>query len=263
MQYRLFDIHSHLNFPQFDADREEIIARMRTDGIGTITIGTSLETSRQAIALARQHEHVFATIGIHPTDTEVFDAPAFVELVADPNVVAIGECGLDYYRDQSSETKAHQRNVFQQQLVFAREHNLPVMIHGRPSAGSMDAYEDTIALLKEYEVKGNVHFFVGTTAIAQQFLDLGFTLSFDGPITFTHDYDDVVRYVPADALMAETDSPFAAPAPFRGKRADPTMVQYVAERIAEIRGVEQEEMKRQLTENALTAFALPPREGRF
>lgn len=265
MQYALFDIHSHLNFPQFDSDREEVVAHLKKNGIGTITVGTGEKTSREAVALASLHDHLFATVGVHPTDAkESFDEKVFTELVGDPNVVAVGECGLDYYRNSEEETKVRQKELFLQHISFAQKHNKPLMIHGRPSGKSMDAYEDILALLSasafQLEGKhknGNVHFFVGSTDIAKRFLDLGFTISFDGPITFVSDYDDAVRYVPGDCIMAETDSPFAAPEPFRGKRCDPSMVANVARRIALIRGEEYPKMAETLVTNAVRTFSLP------
>ncbi|GMU74472.1 MAG: TatD family hydrolase [Candidatus Campbellbacteria bacterium] len=258
MRYAYFDIHSHLNFPEFDSDRDDILARMREEGIGTITVGTGLATSREALQLAALHEHVFATVGIHPTDAEeIFDEAAFDVLANNPKVVAVGECGLDYYRDDAPETKARQKELFSAHIAFAKKHDLPLMIHGRASRGSQDAYEDILSTLEGSGCRGNVHFFAGSPDIARRFLDLGFTLSFDGPITFSRDYDEVIRLVPEDMIMVETDSPFAAPAPYRGRRCDPTMVRHVAEAIADIRGVERESMGKKLVENALRAFKIP------
>ncbi len=265
MRYTLFDIHSHLNFPQFDSDREEVIAHLKKNAIGTITVGTGEKTSREAVLLASAHDHVFATVGVHPTDAqESFDEKVFMELVRDPNVVAVGECGLDYYRNAEEETKTRQKELFSRHIFFAHKHNLPLMIHGRPSGRSMDAYEDILSLLADASFRlegkhknGNVHFFVGSTDIAKKFLDRGFTVSFDGPITFVRDYDDVVRYIPDDCIMAETDSPFAAPEPFRGKRCDPSMVANIARRIALIRGQEYARMAEKLVANAIRTFSLP------
>lgn len=260
MQYAHFDIHSHLNFPQFDADRDALIARMKEERIGTITVGTDLRTSREAVMLAEQHEHLFATIGIHPTDSEEsFDADAFSVLAQHVKVVAVGECGLDYFHVQDAGARTRQRRLFEEQIVFAQQHALPLMIHARPSKGTMDAYEETLSILREHaDIKANFHFFAGNLSIAKQAVEMGYTLSFDGPITFVDEYDEVVRYVPKDRIMAETDAPFAAPAPFRGKRCDPTMVRHVAERIADIRGIDRTVMASQLVENALKTFNLSP-----
>jgi TatD DNase family protein len=182
-------------------------------------------------------------------------------------VVAVGECGLDYFRTDDAAEKERQKELFIRHIAYARKKRLPLMIHGRPSRGSMDAYEDILSVLSAHDgtdgaaYAGDVHFFAGTVPVARQFLDGGFSLSFDGPITFTSEYDEVVRYVPAKRIMAETDAPFAAPAPFRGKRADPTHVRYVVQRIAEIRGVSAEAMSRQTVENAVVSFRLDERQA--
>jgi TatD DNase family protein len=259
-----------LNFPQFDADREDYIELMRTERIGTITVGTNLVTSRSAVDLAQRYEHLFSTIGIHPHDVKDShnDIESLYDLAKNNRVVAVGECGLDYFRFKESdhgslEVRKAQKILFEEHIDIAHTHMLPLMIHARPSGGSMDAYEDILEILvntkhqaPNIKVRGNVHFFAGTVDIARRFLDLGFSLSFDGPITFTSEYDEVIRYIPDDRIMSETDSPFAAPAPFRGKRCDPTMVRFVVQRIAEIRGEKQEIMAERLVKNAITVFGL-------
>lgn len=260
-----FDIHSHLNFSQFDDDREELIDALRENDICTITVGTNLQTSEEAVALANQHEHLFATIGIHPSDeVEIFDEMAYEEFVKNKNVVAIGECGLDYFRivSDATEVKYAQKKLFEAHIAFAGKHQLPLMIHGRPSKGSMDAYEDILDILRTHssllntDRPGNIHFYVGNVAITKEFLELGFTLSFDGPITFAREYDETIHYIPKDMIMAETDAPFAAPAPHRGKRNEPAYVEHVIAALADIRGVSKEDMRRQTVENALRVFNL-------
>lgn len=267
MHYSLFDIHSHLTFADFDADRDDIIARMKTERVGTITVGTDVQTSKDSLALAEQHEHIFATVGIHPTHEGVHaDFSGIPELVAHLKVVAIGECGLDYFRlegEKIQELKKTQEELFVKHVELAQKHALPLMIHARPSKRTMDAYDDIISLLSTNthspvvgSYLGNVHFFAGTVDVARRFLDLGFSLSFDGPITFAQEYDEVIQFVPQDMIMAETDAPFAAPAPFRGKRNEPLYVRYVVERIAALRGLPVEECSRILTANALKAFRI-------
>ncbi len=254
---RYFDIHSHLNFPDFDEDRDAIIARMKEEGIATIVIGTETKTSEEAVALARGHTHIFATIGIHPTHDGDFDEGVFARLADNSKVVAIGECGLDYFREQGTENKERQEKLFRAHIEFASARQLPLMIHGRPRKGTMDAYEDILMVLKEYPgIRGNVHFFAGTPDIAKRFLDIGFSLSFDGPITFTDEYDEVIKMVPGDMLMAETDAPYAAPAPYRGKRNEPGYVTCIADRLAEVRGEEKEALREQLVQNAIRIFGL-------
>lgn len=255
MDIRYFDAHSHLNFSQYDSDRDTIIARMRTEGVATITVGTNIETSQEAVVLAHTYEHLFATVGVHPTDWEKgFDREAFQSLTDEKKVVAVGECGLDYFRSQ--EGKEEQRALFETHITLAQEANLPLMIHGRPSKGTMDAYEDILDILKGSlaDSTGDVHFFVGNTEIARRFLEQGFTVSFDGPITFTHDYDEVVQYVPADMLLAETDAPFAAPEPYRGTRNEPLYVKEVVKALARIRNEDEEKLRTQLITNVLRVF---------
>ncbi|MBP9771836.1 MAG: TatD family hydrolase [Candidatus Pacebacteria bacterium] len=270
MTFKHIDIHSHLNFSQFDADREEIIAKMKEEGMATITVGTDKKTSKEAVELASRNPHLFATIGIHPTHIEesegvweVFDE-AYYESLLSPKVVAIGECGLDYFRTPIDANEARmnankQKELFVAQIDFALKHDLPLMIHGRPSKGTTDAYEDIIEILTTKPgIRGNIHFFVGDIPTAKKFLDLGFTLSFDGPITFVPDYDEVIKFVPEDMIMAETDSPFAAPVPHRGKRNEPLFVSHIIKRIAELRGLEEEYVSSRMLQTAKRVF---PRLG--
>jgi TatD DNase family protein len=266
---KYFDIHSHLNLSPLSERKEEVIKTLVEKEAGTITVGTDFDTSVTAAAIAMESEHLYASVGLHPTEvmTKHFDIDQFRELASKNKVVAIGECGLDYFRTDDAAEKERQKELFIRHIAYARKKRLPLMIHGRPSRGSMDAYEDILSVLSAHDgtdgaaYAGDVHFFAGTVPVARQFLDGGFSLSFDGPITFTSEYDEVVRYVPAKRIMAETDAPFAAPAPFRGKRADPTHVRYVVQRIAEIRGVSAEAMSRQTVENAVVSFRLDERQA--
>jgi TatD DNase family protein len=260
------DIHSHLNDPRFDADLSDVLLHMREGGVASIVVGTDRTMSERAITLAEQNADLWATIGLHPTDNhkETFDHAAYAKMAAHPRVVAIGECGLDYYwpeHDQWQsgmvEEKARQRELFEAQITIALQVNKPLMIHGRPSKGSMDAYEDILAILKNFpRIRGNVHFFVGDVNIAKQFLDLGFTMSFTGVLTFTHDYDDVVRYIPGDSLMSETDAPYVAPVPYRGKRNEPLFVRETITAIARIRGEHFDHTAETLHINASRSFRL-------
>lgn len=272
MQYAFFDTHSHMHDKAFDEDREVIIKEMKQKGVGTITVGTGLKESREALALADAHDHVFAAVGLHPADNvlEEYDRDAFLKLASHEKVVAIGECGLDYHYienffDGEKEKKGitwnkdaeadRQKRVFEEQIDLAVKADKPLMLHGRPSKGSMDAYEDMLHMLESAKKKhgeklrGNAHFFVGNIDIAKRFIDIGFTMSFSGVITFTHDYDDVVRYIPLSMMHAETDSPYATPAPFRGNRNSPLMVQEIVARIAVLREEPFEEVRLQLLEN--------------
>ncbi len=280
MSYAFFDIHSHLHDKAFHNDKEAIIKEMKEYGVGSITIGTDIATSREAVMLAERYDNLYATIGLHPADnvSEVFDKEAFTALLLEyGKIVAVGECGLDYHyienffeKDKNEKglmwnkdaEADRQQRVFEEQVEFACEHNLPLMLHGRPSKGSMDAYEDMLHILenakKKYgtRLRGNAHFFAGTIDIAKRFVDIGFTMSFSGVITFTKDYDDVVRFLPITMIHAETDSPYATPAPFRGKRNSPMYVQEVVAKIAVLRNEPFEEVRMQLLENAKRVFDL-------
>lgn len=246
-----FDTHSHLNFPQYDRDRAEVLARMEEYDIATVIVGTDAVTSKEAIALAETNERLFASIGVHPADDDnaQFDQALFENMVSNKKVVAIGEVGLDYFH---SNDKERQKRLFIAQTEFAVKHDVPLIIHCR------EAYEDVLGILEGYRgrVRGNVHFFAGSIEIADRVLDLGFNISFPGVITFTREYDEVVRYIPADRIMAETDSPYVAPVPHRGERNEPLYVRYVYQKIAEIRGEEEGKMREILTENALRFFRI-------
>ncbi len=265
MQVRYCDIHSHIHDHQFDADRGEVLARMKEARVATIAIGTDYDSSARAVALAEREENVFSAIGRHPNDnrTEVFDDAAYRALASHERVVAIGECGLDYYWpahhnwNEGGEVaeKRRQRDLFERQIAFSGTAGKPLMIHGRPTKGSMDAYEDILEILAAYpDVVGNVHFFVGDTNIAHRFVDRGFTMSFTGVLTFTHDYDETVRYLPRESIMAETDSPYVAPVPHRGARNEPVYVIETVKTIARIRNEQEDAVRNALMENVRRVF---------
>lgn len=265
MQNSYIDIHSHLNDARFDADLPETLARMREANVTTIVVGTDSAMSKKAVVVAEAH-NLWATIGLHPTDNhkEPFDSSFYEELAANPCVVAIGECGLDYHwpahdgwKIGEKEEKARQRDIFERQIAVAEKTGKPLMIHGRPTTGSMDAYEDILEVLKNSpDIRGDVHFFAGNTHIAKRFLDIGFSMSVTGVITFTHDYDEVIKYIPLDRLMAETDAPYVAPVPYRGHRCEPTYVTEVYKTIAHIRGVGVETLCDAFSKNAHAMFGL-------
>ena len=280
--FNYIDIHSHLYFPDFDANREEEIVKMKENKIATITVGTDFDSSEKAIALADKHENLFATVGIHPgdvtTETDIGDISPKLEVLAEnKKVVAIGECGLDYYRMSPDNTalKDVQKKIFQIQIDLALKMDLPLMLHIRPQKarlplpeqsdggqGTQDAYYDALEILEHFprsdtsgKLRGNVHFFVGDLDVLKKFLALGFTVSFTGVITFARDYDEIVRFAPLDMIMSETDSPFVAPLPYRGKRNSPLYVSEVVKKIAEIRGEDLERVKIALRDNALRYIA--------
>ncbi len=274
---KYFDAHTHVQFAAYDADRAETIVRAFEAGVGMNVVGTQIDTSRAAVAVAGQHEGVWATIGLHPVHTsksyhdtkelgeggqeftsrgEIFDFAAYEALGQDPKVIAIGECGLDYYRVDES-TKAIQVETFVQQIELANSLGKPLMLHIRNGSGEANAYLDAIELIKTHaKVQGDVHFFAGDWDIARRFLDLGFTLSFTGVVTFTHDYDEVVRNTPLDMILSETDAPYITPVPFRGKRNESANIPYIVEQIAKIRGEDLEAVREQLLQNARRVFML-------
>ncbi len=254
--YKYIDVHSHISFPEFDSDRIEILHKMLNLGIATITVGVDLETSVKALELAKKNENVFVCIGAHPHDTKgfVFKPEDFEELVKHPKVVAIGECGLDYFRLSGNieEEKSRQKTEFIKQIDFAIKHDKPLMIHIR------DAHNDAYEILKKYKgkVQGNLHFFTGSFELAEKFLGLGFTFSFPGVITFAKETEDAVKNIPLENIHAETDSPYAAPVPYRGKRNEPTYVIEVVKKIAKIRGEDEEIVRQQLLDNAMRVFGI-------
>ena len=254
------DTHSHFNLSQFDTDRDEAIARMVTEGVGAFCVGVDEETSAKAIALAEKHESIWAIVGQHPTEWhQAFDSDAFLSLAQQPKVVAIGECGLDYYRERERGHKAEQKALFRSQIEIAIQTKLPLMLHIRPQQGTMDAYDEAIEILKEYkitnpELTGTAHFFVGDKRIAEEFLDLGFYISFSGVITIFPEYEEVVRFVPLDRMLPETDAPFASPLPWRGKRCEPQYVKEVVRKIALVKDLPLEEVEQQLLCNTEALF---------
>jgi TatD DNase family protein len=257
-----FDIHSHIHFPQYDEDRDEVIKRLKQTNTATITIGTDFESSQSAVSLAEAHENIYACIGVHPADDEgrSFEEEKFESLVGSKKVVSIGECGLDYFRLEGDAVaeKKRQKELFEQQIHFAVKHKKLLMIHCR------NAYEDSVDMLesfsREYGDKlwGNAHFYAGGVDIAKRLLAINFSMSFTGVVTFTHDYDEVIQMLPIDMIMSETDAPYVSPVPYRGKRNEPSYVQEVVTKIAEIRGEDFEMVKKSLVENALKRFTITP-----
>lgn len=268
--FEYFDIHSHLNVPDFDLDRDEQIEKMKEQKIGTTMVGVDFESSKQILDLALGHENLFACVGQHPDDLDtnsVFDDR--LEVLANHNkTVAIGECGLDYFRLSSmlggDNLKRIQKIVFEYHIDLALTVDKPLMLHIRPSKGSMDAYRDTLDILEHHvklsgnKLKGNAHFFAGDKDILKRFLNIGFTVSFTGVLTFTGDYDELVRYTPLDMIMAETDAPFVAPVPYRGQRNSPLYVPEVVKKIAELKAHSFKGVKEVLMANVLRNFPQIP-----
>ncbi len=249
---RLIDIHCHLDFPDFDADRDNLIKKTLSEGIWMLTVGTYKESSKKAVEIAGKYDGVFASIGTHPHDAEEgFDADYYRELAKHPRVVAVGECGMDSVRSRTG--KEAQKEVFIKQIELALEIGKPLILHCR------DSHKEVLEILKSYggEFKGDVHFFSGKREDAERYLEMGFSFSFTGVITFTRDYDEVIKKLPLGKIMVETDAPFVAPRPWRGKRCEPAYVEEVARRIAEIKNISYEEAAEITTENAIKLFKLP------
>ncbi|OHA88314.1 MAG: hypothetical protein A2653_01060 [Candidatus Zambryskibacteria bacterium RIFCSPHIGHO2_01_FULL_43_25] len=254
-----FDVHSHLNFPQYDVDREEAIARMEEGGVSTITVGTDAETSRSAVDLSKKSENLFATIGIHPDgDLAQWNDEFFRSLISHPKVVGVGECGFDYARtgDSTTDKIKNQKELFSRQIELALEFGKPLMVHCR------NAYEDVYDVLLSYSRKygdrlsGDMHFFAADVATAKKFLDINFFLSFTGVVTFASSYEEVVKFAPLDRILAETDSPFVTPIPHRGKRNEPIFVEEVVKKISAIRNSDFETTRKKLVDNALLLFSI-------
>jgi TatD DNase family protein len=256
----MFDSHCHPQFPEYDADRAVIIQRAIEEGVSMLAVGTSVETSRQAIELTRAYPgKIWAAVGIHPTEeSSQFDALS--QLAAHPDVVAIGECGLDFSRlptnpHEARATTLRQRERFLDHIALARALGKPLIIHSRR------AYAETLAILEEHArgVRGVVHFFQGTVEEAARFIDLGFFISFAGPITFADSYREVVATVPSHRILVETDAPYATPSPHRGERNEPAYVRFIIEKIAEIKGESFETIAACTSENASRLFHISPR----
>lgn len=254
----LFDTHTHLDAPQFDEDREEVIARAVEQGVTRmINIGFNRETIPSTMKLAETHDFIYAAVGWHPQDAITMqegDLDWIAELCKHEKVVAIGEIGLDYYWDTSPKDVQHK--VFRQQIGLARSLGMPISIHNR------DAHEDVVRILREekaHEVGGVMHSFSGSWEIAKMCIDLGFHLSFGGPITFKNAKQpkEVLAKTPMDRLLIETDSPYLTPHPYRGKRNESAHVRLVAEMAAELKGVTFEEIAEITTRNALERFGIP------
>lgn len=269
---KFFDIHAHLNDASFDSDRNDVLARMKKRGVSAIIVGTDHKSSQDAVTMASfSDDGIYASIGVHPIDdrNENFREALFEELALSPRVVAIGECGLDYSRlaDVTNvlDEKSRQCELFEKQIEFAIAHDLPVMLHVRDSDKKLaDAHRDVLLILKEKKnivgdrLRGNVHFFSQTIDIAREYFSLDFTISFTGVITFSNEYNEVVRQAPLDRIMTETDCPYVSPIPYRGHRNEPVYVDEVVKKIADIRGEDLETVRAQLVQNALRVFNITP-----
>ncbi len=266
-----FDAHTHIQFPAFDEDREAVIRRAEESNVRMICVGTQISSSASAIILAKQYpKSIWAAVGFHPNhandnwfhdqneqkepNKEKYDKKILKELAADPKVVAIGECGLDYHRiSNESGVKEKQKEIFLSQIELASEVQKPLMIHCR------NAFADLIAILKPitYNLKPSVvHFFTGKIEDAEKLLNLDFSFTFGGVITFTRDYDEIIKYIPLDRILSETDAPYVAPVPYRGKRNEPSYIIETVKRLADLKSVSLEKMREQIMENTGKIFGI-------
>ena len=252
----LFDTHAHYDAEQFDADRDEVLGALPGAGIAlAVNPGCDLPSSRAAVALAERYDFLYAAVGYHPENCAPYrpeDLEALRELAEHPKVVAIGEIGLDYYWEENPPREFQQR-VFRDQLALAAELELPVIVHDR------EAHADSLAMIREFpQVRGVFHCFSGSAEMAEELVKLGWMVSFTGVLTYKNARKAVeaARAVPLERVMIETDSPYMAPVPHRGKRNDSRYVRLICERLAEIKGVSFAECARVTRENGKRFFGI-------
>jgi len=259
MSALLFDSHCHLEDERFEGEVEAVLARMAEAGVGRcILAGSDLESSRRIAALAGTHPNVYGVVGVHPHEAGGFGQdtlPQLEELLQKPHIVGVGEIGLDYYYDFSP--RQAQREAFVRQLDFAYEKGKPAVFHVRDAHGDVT---DVFRGRKGRLPAGVLHCYTGSAESAREYLDMGFYISFSGSVTFknAHRLLEAVRFVPLDRLLVETDSPYLAPVPMRGKRNEPAYVRYVAEKVAEIKEVPLETLIAQTTANVEKLYGIPP-----
>lgn len=251
---RIFDSHAHYDDRRFDSDRDALLESLPAMGIGAVLNSASdLESSRDALALARRYPFFRASAGVHPHEAKTLDDAALCEierLCREPEVVALGEIGLDYYYDRSE--RDVQREAFRRQLSLARELNLPVIIHSR------DAAQDTLDILREFRPRGIVHCFSYSAEVAKELVGMGLYLGFTGVVTFPNSKKplEAAAVVPLDRLLIETDCPYLSPVPFRGKRCDSTMLPHTAEAIAAVKGISTEALIEATWDNAMRVYEI-------
>ncbi|MBO5657688.1 MAG: TatD family hydrolase [Agathobacter sp.] len=253
----IFETHAHYDDGRFDEDREQLLNSLKEAGVGpVINIGASLESTKQTMELAEAYDFVYAAVGVHPSEIHELNEESFqwiTSLANHPKTVAIGEIGLDYYWDKEEEVQANQRYWFKRQLQLARETKLPVVIHSR------DAGADTLAILKEekaQEIPGVIHCYSYSKELALEFVKMGFCIGIGGVLTFKNARKlvETVEAIPLERILLETDCPYMAPEPYRGKRNSSLYLPYVVEKIAEIKGITTEEVERITWENATKLF---------
>jgi TatD DNase family protein len=252
----LIDTHAHLQWPAFGKDREEVIERAFAAGLKAIvSVGYDLNASREAVQIANDHESIYAVVGIHPHNAKTMSASvldSLRELAQDPKVVAIGEIGLDYYRDLSP--RARQKEAFEQQILLAKELELPMVVHDR------EAHNDVLEVIRSFgkDVNGVLHCFSGDLKMAEEAIDLGYLISIAGPVTFPNarKLHQLVQHLPEESIVLETDCPFLPPQSRRGERNEPLYILETAHKVAELKGMQLDELVELTSQNARRMFEI-------
>lgn len=262
----IFETHAHYDDDAFAEDREEVISSLLSANIGKIVnVGASIASTKSSLRLAEQYKNLYAAVGVHPSDVADLNEETYAwlrEQTSHPKAVAVGEIGLDYYWDKESDVQARQREWFRRQLVLAADSGLPVIIHSR------DAAEDTMRILKEagsWEIRdasvqglcGVIHCYSYSPEMAREFVKMGYYIGVGGVVTFKNarKLKETVEQLPLERILLETDCPYMAPEPYRGKRNQSSYIPYIAEKIAEIKHVTTAEVERVTWENAMTLFS--------
>ena len=246
---KIFETHAHLDFSQYNKDREQVLNNCFKSGIEyIINVGVEQKTCRHSINLAEKYEQIFAAVGFHPHDAEKYNKNFLLKIARHPKVVAIGEIGLDFYRDLSP--RNIQRNVFEEQIKIAMELELPIIVHDR------DAHDDCFDILFRHNPKKVVfHCFSGDEIFAEKVIEKNWYISFTGSITYkNNNLENIIRLVPSDRFFIETDSPYLTPVPMRGKRNSPLFLRYIIEKIADIRGITPRQIAEITYQNAYNFF---------
>lgn len=254
----LVDTHTHLNDAKFAGEEQAAIERANLAGVTKIiNMGDTMASSTKAVNLARQYDGVFAGVGIHPEEAYEMtqqDDDVLAAFATEPKVVAIGEIGLDYYWEKDEAKRLLQQRIFIRQLDLARNLHLPVCVHDR------EAHGDTMAILKKegQGISGVMHCFSGSMEMAQELLKMGWYIGVDGPLTFKNaaKLPAIVKSFPLERILLETDAPYMAPVPMRGKCNEPAFIRYIGEKVAEIKGITLSEVAKQTSENAMELYGV-------
>ena len=248
----IFDSHSHYDDESFDEIRDCLLSELQNNGVcGIVTCGCDKASSQKAISLAEKYDYIYAAVGIHPDNIYSGTTVEDIRLLAKAKkVIAIGEIGLDYFHND--ENKAEQKKIFEEQILLAKELDLPVIVHDR------EAHADTLSILKKHKPKGVLHCFSGSVEMAEEILKLGMYIGIGGVITFKNarKLPDVAKMLPMDKMLLETDCPYLAPEPFRGKICHSAMIYYTAEKISEIKDISLNEILEKTAENSKKLFGL-------